>query len=653
MDIGRFRMRHVPNSEYRELRDLRVSENEGGPPWETLAAGCAIILLSALCSVVSCFVWPTVCDSGSQSAPTAQIAPVGRRMLRRRMIFECCVLIIPFQLLLSSGASFSISMESPSVDRDGLTASASHPLFLVPFISRGLALPASFGESPQSFTVEVLLWVLLALLLATSVSRLIGHKGGRVPESAVGAANAWRQDFAVYRGSLMLLTCMSILAVDFSFFPSRFMKTEAFGVSLMDIGVASFMLSSGIAGVPKTSEMNALLTRWVYAAARRRAPKSVVSLSSSRSPAVGLAAFLRETKMAKRAQGGLHIPDSDAVLDVIPPSERLQKLQQSILAGYRGEGDVNRFLKESDTSQRIDSETRRQSFHLVGRFLKPSLMLTCLGLCRTSAVYTFDHPQHVTEYGVHWNFFFTLAALPVAYLLLSAVSISISLIWGIAEQWLPSCWASKDVSRVLQAHVFRTCLCVLVHQLALSRSGLTQFILNDDRNGFFASNKEGICTLFGFTAIYSAGIDVGTVLRGSVQYCRGVSMRRRTFLFAGFLLSISAFIFCELFVQRASRRLCNSAFIFFSLGFNLLSGFCLACIPNTVEGLRPKAVVLDSINDNQLVVFLVSNLLVGLLNQATQTFFISTLSAHAITLGYTLYGCVLAWKLKRSGIVLK
>lgn len=44
----------------------------------------------------------------------------------------------------------------------------------------------------------------------------------------------------------MLSTCLAILAVDFQTFPSRFVKSETFGTSVMDVGPGGIIFAGGL-----------------------------------------------------------------------------------------------------------------------------------------------------------------------------------------------------------------------------------------------------------------------------------------------------------------------------------------------------------------------------------------------------------------------
>ncbi|KAG6380285.1 GWT1-domain-containing protein [Boletus reticuloceps] len=192
-----------------------------------------------------------------------------------------------------------------------------------------------------------------------------------------------------YRANMMLMTVFSILAVDFPVFPRSLAKCETYGVSLMDVGVGSFVFSQGI----------------------------VSAIPLIKDP----------------------------------------------------------FQLHADVKPKLY------------RIIKKILPIVVLGIVRVLLVKGTEYPEHVTEYGAHWNFFLTLSILPVAEVALHPVIkyVPISLL-GL---WI-----------------------AVLHQFALSFMGLEAFLLKAPRSNIIYANKEGLISLLGYLSLHIMGLSLGTII---------------------------------------------------------------------------------------------------------------------------------------------
>ena len=259
-------------------------------------------------------------------------------------------------------------------------------------------------------------------------------------------------------------------------------------------------------------------------------------------------------------------------------------------------------------------------------------MLVLLGVARPMVLVLIGYQVHVGEYGMHWNFFLTLAVLRAC---ISNV---------------PRSTSPFALGMVL--------LCA--HQYGLSRLGLAdlanaQSSLEERRTmNVLYQNKEGIISLPGYLALHFLGVWCAKFHIWLTSKPRFVGMRGWNVLqvvFVGFLWV--AYWFASTYIGPASRRTCNPTFVLWMLAINLLAivvnTVCLNLVSLDTTRIRVTSntqeqqgriaspyipPLLNSMNKGMLYVFLLSNVLTGIVNSMIDTLQVDDMMARGILLAY-------------------
>jgi phosphatidylinositol glycan class W len=436
----------------------------------------------------------------------------------------------------------------------------------------------AYSSAPLFLSILLIspaLIILLSPKVSDGLRKPSKHASSTSPNGAKAASSPEKDDvlplrpfLTFYRGAMMVVTCIAILAVDFPIFPRRFAKVENWGTSLMDLGVGSFVFSAGVV--------------------------SARSLLKARS-----------THQIK--------------------TTHLKSFPQRFLAS-----------------------------------LRHSIPLLLLGLIRLYSVKGLDYAEHVTEYGVHWNFFFTLAFL--------APFVEIS---------------DLITTHIIPSYEVLALIFALIYELLLATTDLKRYILVSPRDpsSLLSQNREGVFSFTGYLAIFLAGRGAGCVLLAPAAAIpkstkplaasthawrerRGLLYRLATRSAVWILLYVLSTHYYGLNLS-VSRRLANVPYVLWVVAFNntQILLFCAIeslCFPAAYlpqdRKLAPDEMasrIMQAFNSNGLVVFLVANLLTGLVNLTIDTLGMGNLAAMGVLGVYAVLVTGFALALQRFGIRIK
>lgn len=309
--------------------------------------------------------------------------------------------------------------------------------------------------------------------------------------------------------------------------------------------------------------------------------------------------------------------------------------------------------------------------------LGSSIPLFILGFVRLASVAVTGYQEHITEYGKHWNFFLTLGSMPLVVAL--AHRTASSLVSGVrfitrsgakenrqitSETETTASFSNYHFDAILGA------LLLLIHQTALSHFSLTEYVMSEHRRTLIESNKEGIISSVGYSALYLMARGLFGALcfsssfsnsRSSCSSTHGNFSNILAAKFVGAVISLFAY-FLHTSLQQFSRRLCNAPYVLFCLGIGFLTysvcGFVVNVVSNNSRSASPSPAsssvkMLNSVGDNQLPLFLLANLGTGLINKAMYTIDASTAASYVVMLVYVTAVLVVATILSNRKIKLK
>jgi glucosaminylphosphatidylinositol acyltransferase len=250
----------------------------------------------------------------------------------------------------------------------------------------------------------------------------------------------------------------------------------------------------------------------------------------------------------------------------------------------------------------VSSEARNKTTNWK-EFVLENLILFFLGVIRLISIKYFSYVEHVSEYGVHWNFFLTLCLIKTVGNLLLYVT----------------------------RNLFVLILCVLItHEFILLRLFQYDTYLMSSSNlrtNFIDANREGIFSLGGYISLYLIGILLGRFIIHNEQNQRYQYMS---------LVCLPMMIMLCLISSNPSRKLCNISYVSSTTGLACMCLGTFSAIQQLLwkQGCSTESILLKNVNHKGLDGFLLANVLTGIINLNIQTIDASSFIAMIILVVY-------------------
>lgn len=288
---------------------------------------------------------------------------------------------------------------------------------------------------------------------------------------------------------------------------------------------------------------------------------------------------------------------------------------------------------ESSTDRTVQTK-----LGLVARTLSSSIPLIILSCLRLFLIRQFGYREITEEYGTHLNFFAVLAAVK-----------------------LISCFVYCIIGRRIKLNYIGIAL-IVAYQLFLDFYAMDNIVANQSRDNFFMANKEGFLSIIGLTGYHLVYTRLQLIIDDASKTHKryGITQTLKALLKLA-APAIIGLIAMHNFVQPSSRRISNAAYVCWSALMVIFLLGCEVTVNSGIVALQRRyhnvedlgSLIYTSFSRNAMPLFLLANVLTGLVNFSTNTNIMPAIPSLLLITIYLSVLSLVAYHLSKHGYDLR